>query len=148
MRTKILILAFLIGIVLIYGGIFNKEKEEIEKETIEEIINTYTNKMEDLKSSFETKLVNLIEEAKAEYYSYPEEERESKKMSLGLKYLRRANELEGMCDVEVDRILREFKKKLKDNDYDTHVVLEVKNAYDKEKSEKRKELLQKALNME
>ncbi|PAB59386.1 hypothetical protein [Anaeromicrobium sediminis] len=123
-------------------------KEEVVKPSEEEIITKYTLAMEGLRIGFEGKLKALMGEARAEYMSYPEEERGSKKISLGLKYLRKANALEDECDNEVEVVLSDLKNELIENEYDTKIVQDMKVAYDTEKSEKRSALMKKALKKE
>ena len=86
---------------------------------------------------------SLIGQAKGEYLSYPEGEREDVKYKIGLKYFKIAKSAEKTCDKKFYSIMEQFESELKGNGYDADVVERAKAQYEAEKKAKREQYLSK-----
>ncbi|MBF8983002.1 hypothetical protein IZY60_05585 [Lutibacter sp. B2] len=121
-----------------------EEAEEIEV-TEGTIVQKYTKQFANLKSEFNGKLATLLGEAKGEYNALSDEDKMSEKFSLGLKYLKKGKALEKECDGRFYGVLDEMKKELEENEYSLDSAGTAKAEYKKQKSERRKALMKKAL---
>lgn len=124
------------------------EPEEI-KPTPEEIeagiVKKHTELFTNLKNEYEIKINEFIEKGKTEYLSLSEEERKKQKLKLGIKYLKLGRALESECDEKFYGLLDQMKKELKENDLKMDSADEAEKQYKTEKSERRKQLLEKAM---
>ncbi|KDR94663.1 hypothetical protein SAMN02745945_02601 [Peptoclostridium litorale DSM 5388] len=86
---------------------------------------------------------SLIGQAKGEYLSYPEDQREDVKYKIGLKYFKIAKSAEKTCDKKFYSIMEQFESELEGNGYDADIVERAKAQYEAEKKTKREEYLSK-----
>ncbi|MDK2920349.1 MAG: hypothetical protein PWQ37_3082 [Candidatus Petromonas sp.] len=119
----------------------NLTSEEIEGKITQKYTVLFTN----LRKKYEAKINDLIAQAKNEYFSLPEEERDAAKLKLGLKYLKLGKALEEECDKEFYALLDNMKAELKENNLGKDAANKAEKIYKEEKSERRKTLLSKAM---
>lgn len=114
------------------------------KELEKEIVDKYTAQLQTLKSENLSSLNALVGEAKAEYKKLCDENKESKKISLALKYINKAKALEGQSDSKFKAIVSAMESELKQNKLSTTAVSDTKKQYNEEKSSTRSTLMAKA----
>ncbi len=90
-----------------------------------------------LRASFTGQLDGLLQQAKEEYISLPEAERDKQKGKLASKYLSMAGSLESSCDAQMEDILSRIEAHLKKTGGDTALVKEIRKAYENEKALKK-----------
>ena len=114
----------------------NETKEEGKNSHDEEITNCIA-RMYVLKSSFETQLEALYNEAfeeyKVWYHKLPPEQRDSKKKEIITNFYPKATALESQCDADVKEVLSKLETLLKKSGEDTSIVTKMKESYDSEK---------------
>ena len=117
----------------------NPQKQQpkpVDKKT--EIVNRYLKQIYALKAEFLGKLSNLKDEAQAEFYKFPMEERTKKnKISVMTNKVIDCYELENQCDIKIEALLKDLKRELDAIKADTAVVSEIRKAYKEEKSVKK-----------
>lgn len=109
------------------------------------VVKKYTDQFEELRLKYEGKLNTLLGQAKAEYLSYPEEERSDHKVSLGLKYFKLGKGMEEECDVEFYAIIGKMKAELEENDYSTESIEVAEKAYKSQKKARQRAIIEKGL---
>jgi len=121
--------------------------QEAERENIRiEIEARYFEAFENIEVDAAAQIDGLIEEAKSEYFSMDEDDRDiSAKLSLAQKYLKEGNELEEKVDDTFYTALESFRQELLDAGIDDSAADEAETEYKARKSERRKELLSKAM---
>ena len=121
--------------------------QEAELENIRiEIEARYFASFEKIEAEASAEIDGLIEEAKSEYFSMDEDDRDiSFKLSLAQKYLKAGNELEEKVDDVFYTSLESFRKELLDAGIEDSAANEAESEYKDRKSERRKELLSKAM---
>jgi len=121
--------------------------QEAERDNLRiEIETRYFAAFENIEAEASAEIDGLIEEAKSEYFSMDEEDRDiSIKLSLAQKYLKAGNELEDKVDNVFNAALESFRKELIDAGIDDSAANEAESEYKARKSERRKELLSKAM---
>ena len=84
------------------------------------------------------KLGNIKEEAQAEFYKFPMEERtQANKTAVITDKLIECYELENQCDIKIESLLGGLESELKQIGSDTAIVDEIRAAYKEEKSVKK-----------
>ncbi len=111
---------------------------EADKKASESIAKMYV-----LKSTFESKLEALFNEAKNHYKSLTKEQRKESKAELAAKYYSKATALEASCDAQVDTVLKDLEQALKASGESTELVTKIRTAYNEEKSLKKAYYLNK-----
>ncbi len=121
--------------------------QEAERENMRlEIEARYLDAFEKIEAEASEEIDGLIEEAKSEYFSMDEDDRDiTFKLSLAQKYLKAGNELEENVDDVFYTALESFRKELLDAGIDDSAADEAETEYKARKSERRKELLSKAM---
>ena len=121
--------------------------QEAERENIRiEIEARYFEAFENIEVDAAAQIDGLIEEAKSEYFTMDEDDRDiTFKLSLAQKYLKAGNELEENVDDVFYTALESFRKELLDAGIDDSAADEAETEYKARKSERRKELLSKAM---
>ena len=113
-----------------------QESKPVDKKT--EIVNKYLKQIYALKAEFLGKLANLKDEAQAEFYKFPMEERTKKnKIAVMTDKVIDCYELENQCDIKIEALLKELKTELEKIGADTAIVAEIRKAYKEEKSVKK-----------
>lgn len=112
------------------------QKPTVSKET--EIVNRYLKQIYALKAEFLGKLSNIKDEAQAEFYKHPMEERtQANKTKAITDKVIECYELENQCDIKIDKLLKSLKSELQAIGADTSIVEEIRKAYKDEKSVKK-----------
>jgi len=121
--------------------------QEAERENIRiEIEARYFEAFENIEVDAAAQIDGLIEEAKSEYFTMDEDDRDiTFKLSLAQKYLKEGNELEEKVDDTFYTALESFRQELLDAGIDDSAADEAETEYKARKSERRKELLSKAM---
>ncbi|GHU50101.1 hypothetical protein FACS1894127_4800 [Clostridia bacterium] len=116
-----------------------KPPTEVEQKVSEQIARIYV-----LRDVMTAKLDSLLSRAKAEYSAIPSQGRtNAKKQEIGAKYLLEAQSMEAGCDAQMDTILKDLTKILKDYGGDTGIVSEIRKVYKDEKVTKKSYYLSK-----
>ena len=92
-----------------------------------------------LRSDFSGQLDSLVSQAKAEYIA----NKGKNKAGIAGKYLRKATDLEALCDSQMEETLSKIDVEIKRTGGDTEIVSEIRSAYENEKSIKKADLLAK-----
>lgn len=90
-----------------------------------------------LKSSFESKLDQLYQEAVSYYSQLDEEQRKNAKSEMLSRFYSRAVSMERQCDSQVESILSDLTNSLNESGGDTSIVSKMRQAYQNEKSLKK-----------
>lgn len=112
------------------------------KESIEA---KYRGMLEALRGASYGQINSLLGQAKGEYLSYPEEQREEVKYQLALKYLRLARGAESAADARFNSIAGEFESELKKAGHSTDIVDKARSQYKAEKRERMQYYLSQAM---
>lgn len=108
------------------------------KEKIDDAISGSVSKMYALKAKYVNKLGELEREVIKEYTALPKEEQNKKsKEKLVMANIDYVAELEKKCDGEVDAVLNNLEKQLKELSGDIEIIDILKKAYDDEKKVKK-----------
>ena len=119
------------------------ESQAAVKPSKESIEQKYRSIIGALRSASYAHINSLIGQAKGEYMSYPEDEREDAKYKVGLKYFKMAKSAEKTCDGKFYSIVDQLQSELQSNGYSTEIVEEAKAQYKAEKKQKRDEYFAK-----
>ena len=90
-----------------------------------------------LKSSFESQLDQLYQEAVSYYSQLDREQRKSAKSEIISRFYSRAVSMERQCDSQVESILSDLTNSLNESGGDTSIVSKMRQAYQNEKSLKK-----------
>lgn len=132
-------------------------QEQLEKKTVEQtsditprqlekaILDKYQAAFLTMKQGYESEIHRMISRAKMEYEALSEQEKKKAKVTMALKYLKLGNALEDACDDSFNKVLEQMQRELAENGLPVNAVKEAKTQYEKEKSERRKLLMDKAL---
>jgi len=111
----------------------------------ESIVSKYRGKLEALRGASYGQINSLLGQAKGEYLSYPQEQREEVKYQIALKYLRLARGAESAVDARFNAVAGEFEAELKRNGHATDVVDKARSQYKAEKRERMEYYISKAM---
>ncbi|MEW9123873.1 MAG: hypothetical protein AB2421_14275 [Thermotaleaceae bacterium] len=114
--------------------------QQLEKAVLEK----YQGAFATMKAGYQEEIDRLISRGKEEYLAMSEQEKKKSKLTLGLKYIKLGNALEAACDENFNKVLEQMKKELTENGLPVHSIKEAQAQYEKEKSERRKYLMDKA----
>ncbi|MZQ74578.1 MAG: hypothetical protein GT589_00270 [Peptoclostridium sp.] len=111
----------------------------------ESIVSKYKGRLEALRGASYGQINSLLGQAKGEYLSYPQEQREEVKYQIALKYLRLARGAESAVDARFNAVAGEFEAELKRNGHATDVVDKARSQYKAEKRERMEYYISKAM---
>ena len=123
-----------------------KPQQNTQQNKVEKVENNATNtqdpriakliaKMYVLKSRYTSDIESIIASMKAEYVTYPAQERTtSLKASIATKYMNSINAMEAQCDAQVEVIVAEIRTILKQTGSDESLADSILSAYNSEKS--------------
>lgn len=86
-----------------------------------------------LKSTFESKLSSLYNEARQTYWAMTDEQKKNGKSEMIKKFYSRATALESECDAQVDAILAELDVALTGSGDDKSIIDKIRQSYNEEK---------------
>ncbi len=103
---------------------------DVDKQIAELVTKMYV-----LKSEYTGAVEGIVASMKAEYSKLPPEQRtKSSKQSIAASYMSRINSMEAQCDVQVETIVSELRKILKENGRDTSLADAIVSTYATEKA--------------
>lgn len=105
----------------------------------------YKGMLEALRGASYGQINSLLGQAKGEYLSYPQDQREEVKYQLALKYLRLARGAESAADARFNSIAGEFESELKKAGHSTDIVDKARSQYKAEKRERMQYYISKAM---
>ena len=103
------------------------------------ILEEYNGKFEKLQSEYEGNLDSVISGAYQEYKSG-----NISNAKLAAKYISEGSRLEKECDAKFNSLIKKIEGELKDKNYNTSIVNDLKDYYNSYKSARREELMSKA----
>lgn len=109
------------------------------------IARKYAPKFAAIKGGFVSAIDGMINQANAEYLSYPAAERDQHKLELGFKYMAKGEALEKSCDVNFYAQLARLKTDLKKNNLGPGLADTAKLEYEQQKRTVKKALTDKLL---
>lgn len=115
--------------------------------TLEEILPRYVEGATVLQQVAEEQLAELIDNLVEEYYALPPEERSKLTVKTGLatKYISLAKDLEARIDDIFYHMIGEMEAQLEENQLQTDPAEELVEEYELQKSERQKDILEKAM---
>lgn len=114
----------------------NSNTNEIKNESYISILKKYNAILQDLRDTFETELNELIQSGIKEY-----KEGSLTTRQLATKYLSIGSELEKSSDSRFNKVLKDFENELKENNYDTSIIKDIKDYYTSFKEAKKMDLI-------
>lgn len=132
-------------------------QEELKKKNLEEISTATAAEIEKaiiekyqaaffvMKEGYQGEINELIARGKKEYADLPPQDKKTAKLTMALKYVKLGNALEAACDDSFNKVLEQMQRELAEKGLPVNGVKEAKNQYEKEKSERRKNLMDKAM---
>ncbi len=112
----------------------NTENKESE---IDEKIGELVAKIYVLKAKYNNLISAENYNVASDFYSLPKEEQtRERKYQMGLTFMNTLKGYQSKCDAEINSVLSELTKLLKDNDMPTDLVDEIKKSYEEEKKNK------------
>lgn len=120
------------------SGTGSSEASDADSKQSDKIISKYVAKLYLYKAEYIAKLGKLEQSAKDEYLALPEDKRtESEKSRILLSKISEASALEKVCDSQVNALLSDMKKELKECGADLSIIDVIKKAYTEEKALKK-----------
>lgn len=111
---------------------------EAKKPTSDEIVRKYTASLLALEGKYVGYIEGVLGSAVDKFYALPPSQRTySAKMKVMQEYVGQINSLEAQCDGEVEAIISQLTKELKDINADTSIIKSIRKAYNNEKSLKK-----------
>ena len=132
-------------------------QEQLDKKTVEQTSNMSPKQLEKaildkyrvafltMKQGYESEINGMISRGKKEYEGLSEQEKKTAKLTLAMKYVKMGNALENACDANFNKVIEQMQQELAENGLPVHSIKDAKTQYEKEKSERRKLLMDKAL---
>ncbi len=132
-------------------------QEQLDKKAVEQgssstskqlekiILDKYQAAFLTMKQGYESEINGMISRGKKEYEGLSEQEKKTAKLTLAMKYIKAGNALENACDDSFNKVLEQMQQELAENGLPINAIKEAKTRYEKEKSERRKLLMDKAL---
>lgn len=118
----------------------NSDTNEIKNESYISILKKYNAILQDLRDTFETELNELIQSGIKEY-----KEGSLTTRQLATKYLSIGSELEKSSDSRFNKVLKDFENELKENNYDTSIIKDIKDYYTSFKEAKKMDLINRGM---
>lgn len=113
---------------------------EITNKSYIDIVKEYNDKLENLRSTFEIELNELVAKGIEEYSNGV-----ISSTKLANKLLSAGSKLEKTSDNEFDIIVKDMEKELKANNQDTAVIKEIRNYYSSFKNSKKQDMISKGM---
>jgi hypothetical protein len=112
------------------------EKKNIQSQSAasNDIIIAHLEELAKVKGRYNQLAVDLIDQAKVEFYALsPEERTTNNKIKIGLKYMNQALSFENEADVEIYRLIKELEINLKGSGMEDQIAKEIKAYYEEQK---------------